>query len=305
MYENLMSKNTKFEFSPNKEDMFATGMVLLELGIQESLQNVYRKEGKFNHDAMKAYVARFEEIYSGHDNQLLVTAILTMLEPHESRRPHFILLHERMPSYYSIVKYFEKLREDPSLNQERLLETFIYVEQTSIEAFTLQPGIKQIKVFEGNSKPKNNVDLNHKYSNRYIGTSINDVNNTNNIKSGKLVERIIRRFEERDGLMIEKVEHFRVLEDDQLLKIQEYELINSKKCHVKHFDHNSLGSTFDDIKRDDKGHDVDLEVQILNEKQNGNSYNDLSKSIEKHKKGNFSYLDGIHNTHHDDHNYTN
>ena len=303
MYENLMSKNKKFDFNPNKEDMFATAMVIIELGIQDSLQDVYQKDGTFNHDAMRNHVARFEQIYNGPENQLLVTSVLTMLEPHESRRPHFILLLERMPTYYSIVKYFENLRENPSKNQERLLETFIYIDKAIIEGFTLEPGVSQVKVQEGPVSLANDAQFNTTYSNRNIGTTLDYLNGTNHIGDAKIVERIIRRFEDRDGQIVEKVEHFLVKENDKLVKTEAYEIINNKRYNVRYFDdegkevvNNEISS--DDDKDSDKKDKTD-EGKGDNSKKRMSGHR-VSKSIEKHKNNQFNTVKPVGDKHEHD-----
>ena len=309
MYESLMSKNFKFEFNPNKEDMFATAMVIIELGIQESLQDVY-KNGKFDHDAMRKHVMTFEGIYCGRENQLLVTSVLTMLEPDEARRPHFILLHERMPSYYSIVKYFENLREDPSLNEENLLETFIYIDQLIIEGFTLEPGVRQVKVKEGPKTYPEDAQINPMYSDRNIGTEINKLNDTND---KKIIERIVRRFEARDGTMVEKVEHFHVKEGDKFIKTEEYEIINNHKCNIKYFDSNGKEvdnkhennnetdkqNQNDNIVNKNSKEDISIKKDISENKytkslesednrMGKDSNRHINKSIEKHKNNKFN-----------------
>lgn len=239
LYESLMAKKYNLNFNFNKEDMFATAMVLLELGLQNSLQNVYKPDGKFDHQAMIDHVARFEEIYSGPENQLLLTTILTMLEPEDNRRPHFILLSEKMPSYYSIVRYFENLRLDPKKNREFPLETFMYVDQKVVESFTLEPGVKQIKVDQNASEQKNDVVINSRYSNRRTVLESNNLHKTTYTGSGKVVERAIRRFEERNGKLVEKVEHFEIREDEKAIKTMEYEVIENKRVNIKYF--NEIG----------------------------------------------------------------
>jgi len=294
LYEKLMSKNLKFEYSPNKEDMFATALVLIELGTQDSIQNVYGKNGKFDHEAMRTHVAKFEHIYNGADNQLLVTSVLTMLEPEESKRPHFILLHERMPSYYAVVKHFENLRDDPSYVSDNLLQSFIYIDKTIIEGFTLQPGVRQVKVHEKPNDLSQTTRVNPTYSNRNIGAPVDNLHGTGYIGSGKIIERIIRRFEERDGVMIERVEHFNVTDDDKLIKTEEYELVNGKKLNDKYFDPTGVELPKVEGKGDGvkvKKTSKSIEKGGVKEKKDQKKLSingGLNKSIEKHKKGSFN-----------------
>jgi len=300
LYENLMSKNLKFNFTPNKEDMFATAMIILELGVQDSLQDVYGKNGKFDHEAMKRHVAKFEQIYNGPENQLLVTTVLTMLEPDESKRPHFILLHERMPSYYSVVKFFENLRENPLLNDERPLEAFIYIDPYIIEGFTLEPGITHVKVREGPYDEPKDLHLNPTYSDRHIGIN-KDHHDTNYIGNAKIVERIIRRFEERGDQMVEKVEHFLVKDNNILVKTEEYELIKNRRYNVKYFDEEGNEILENHDKKESKKNKEDVSdnenegksprpsMTPKKDKTKKRSTNSsLNKSIEKHKNNKFN-----------------
>ena len=229
MFENMKKKNKDFAFNPNKEDMFATALVLIELGNGESIQNIYKaKDGKFDHNAMRTHVARFEQRFSGVSNQLLVTSILTMLEPEESRRPHFILLEERMPPYGSIREFILNEKIDPSKNgTNKPLETFIYIDQSIIESFKLEPGVSQPKYQQWDA-PVTTV-VNTRYSDR-------NIQNMNYVHSaptnGRIVERIIRKFEDVDGKMLEKVEHYDVKENDELIKRKEYYLVDGKETKL-------------------------------------------------------------------------
>ena len=233
MFENMKKKNKSFAFNPNKEDMFATALVLIELGNGESIQNVYKaKDGKFDHNAMRAHVARFEQRFGGASNQLLVTSILTMLEPEESRRPHFILLEERMPPYGSVREFILNEKMDPSKNgTNRPLETFIYIDQSIISTFKLEPGVSQEKFQQWNA-PQTTV-VNTRYSDRNIA-KVNYVQSTPT--EGRIVERIIRKFEEVDGKMLEKVEHYDVKDKDNLIKRKEYYLVDGKETKVVLYD---------------------------------------------------------------------
>ena len=107
MFEALKKKQKNVAFTPNKEDMFATALVVVELGNGQSVQDIYKgKGGTFDHDKMRQHVARFEENFPGQNNQLLVTSVLTMLEPDEARRPHFVLLSDHMPQHEAIRQHF-------------------------------------------------------------------------------------------------------------------------------------------------------------------------------------------------------
>ena len=233
MFENMRKKNKNYAFNPNKEDMFATALVLIELGNDQPIQDVYkRKDGKFDHDAMRKHVATFEDRFGHQGNQLLITSILTMLEPEEKKRPHFILLEERMPAYDKVKTWIANEKENPELNGDyRPLETFIYIDDSIVSAFKLQPGVSQLK-FQNWDAPKNTV-VNSKYSDRDIA----DLRFVNTAPpQGKIVKRIIRMFEEVDGNMVEKVEVYDVKEDDKTVKRKEYYLVDGKETKVVLFD---------------------------------------------------------------------
>ena len=75
------------DFSINKSDVFAAGLILLESALNESLQNLYKKKG-FCKTALKNYMDKLQNSYP--DNNLLVSTLKKMLEIDEAKRPDFI-----------------------------------------------------------------------------------------------------------------------------------------------------------------------------------------------------------------------
>lgn len=89
--------------------MFALGLVLLELGLLESIQNIYDTEkNKFSEYYLRKYVERFLSKYP--DDCLLGQAICFMLETDDDLRPDFITLRQRLPDFEEVDSYFAALQ---------------------------------------------------------------------------------------------------------------------------------------------------------------------------------------------------
>lgn len=60
MYQNLKKGNLNFNFDPYKEDSFALGLVLLEAGTGNSVQNIYdAKSGTVSDSTLQAHLQNF------------------------------------------------------------------------------------------------------------------------------------------------------------------------------------------------------------------------------------------------------
>ncbi len=64
MFENLKKGKKNFPFNANKEDMFATGLSLIEAGNQKSVQNIYDHDKKqMNIEKLNEHVGSFMQKY--------------------------------------------------------------------------------------------------------------------------------------------------------------------------------------------------------------------------------------------------
>lgn len=64
MYSNLKKNNLKFNYDPTKEDAFALGLTMLELGNLKSISNIYNPAAKeVDRNALAAHLAQFRTRY--------------------------------------------------------------------------------------------------------------------------------------------------------------------------------------------------------------------------------------------------
>ena len=88
-----------------KADAFALGMSILRAGNMDSLEDCYdKKEGKFNHAALKKHYQKFNGLYS--DNLLLVEAVEKLVEPEPSHRWNAQYLRSEFPPKEEIDQCF-------------------------------------------------------------------------------------------------------------------------------------------------------------------------------------------------------
>jgi hypothetical protein len=99
-----------------KSDVFSFGLILLESGIQMSIQDVYNPDGSFNSDALDHYIHVFKCRYP--ENNLITSSVTKMLEVKETHRPDFKELFEKAPTYEMVKKYFQ---ENPELAQKDVI----------------------------------------------------------------------------------------------------------------------------------------------------------------------------------------
>ena len=88
--------------------MFSLGLVLLELGLLLSIQNVYEKaKNRFSHFSLQKFIEKFTVKYN--PRSILSQVLVLMLETDEEARPDFITLSHRLPNYNEVEKYYSSI----------------------------------------------------------------------------------------------------------------------------------------------------------------------------------------------------
>lgn len=91
-------------FTAAKTDVFSAGMVILEAGLCQKVDQVYRENGVFDFCSLDNLFTEFMNRYEG--NNVVVTTVQSMLSPQEYDRPDFIEILEKIPSYEKVLEYF-------------------------------------------------------------------------------------------------------------------------------------------------------------------------------------------------------
>ena len=111
-YSNLKKGNLNYTVDPNKEDVYALGLSLLEVGNGKSIQNIYNANTKeVDQQALKNHVDEFKRRH-GAENTLLTTTIETMVHPDEAQRPNFRDLENKLPPYATVQQFLKDRQEN-------------------------------------------------------------------------------------------------------------------------------------------------------------------------------------------------
>ena len=111
-YSNLKKGNLNYTVDPNKEDVYALGLTLLEAGNGRSIQNIYNANTKeVDQQALQAHIEDFKRRHS-NENTLLTTTIETMLHPEEEQRPSFRDLENKLPPYETVQQFLKDRQEN-------------------------------------------------------------------------------------------------------------------------------------------------------------------------------------------------
>lgn len=106
MYSNLKKGNTKFQFDRNKEDSFALGLMLLEAGNGQSIQNIYdSKTGQVNQAILSQHLDSFNKKFGG-SNSLLTSHVSSMTNLNEAARPSPTQIQSSLPPFEEIKNRF-------------------------------------------------------------------------------------------------------------------------------------------------------------------------------------------------------
>ncbi len=111
-YSNLKKGNLNYTVDPNKEDVYALGLSLLEVGNGKSIQNIYNANTKeVDQQALKNHVDEFKRRH-GTENTLLTTTVETMVHPDEAQRPNFRDLENKLPPYATVQQFLKDRQEN-------------------------------------------------------------------------------------------------------------------------------------------------------------------------------------------------
>lgn len=106
-YANLKKGNLNYTVDPSKEDVYALGLTLLEVGNGQSIQNIYNATTKeVDQVALQKHIAEFKRRH-GSENSLLTSAVETMVHPEEARRPNFKEMEGTLPPYATIQQFLK------------------------------------------------------------------------------------------------------------------------------------------------------------------------------------------------------
>lgn len=258
LYEAIASNNLKIYFDPIKEDMFALGLIMLELSTGLLLQDLYGKNLKFDFKSFDYVLKAFKEMFSDEEDQLFYSTVLTMLEIDVRDRPGFIEISKRMPPYEVVKEYISGRQPNYETNVSKNDNKTYIVEndtKTDIDYTSTNNTIKYgYTINEQNWRPQ----IEHVYrradrsvekpkvipyldeesvqivmkdpftphsshsiikSNR-SNYSISKSPNHSNSRYGekKLIKKVVRTIEEVDGKLFEKIENYAVTDSDRLIK---------------------------------------------------------------------------------------
>ena len=116
MYANLKKGNLNFNFDPAKEDAFALGLVLLEAGNGQSVQNIYdSSKGTVDQVVLQKHVEEFNKKF-GNDNALLSSSVASLVTFDEVSRPTARQIESSIPSYDSVKGFLTENQGGQHLN---------------------------------------------------------------------------------------------------------------------------------------------------------------------------------------------
>ena len=101
---------TDKELNLFKSESFGLGIILLEMGILESVQPIYRPEkGEVSERILGQLVDKFEDRYG--DSPLLCGMLKALIEINPKKRSDCRNLNKRLPDINEIRVYFEELQK--------------------------------------------------------------------------------------------------------------------------------------------------------------------------------------------------
>lgn len=111
-YAHLKKGNLNYTVDPNKEDVYALGLTLLEAGNGKSIQNIYNANTKeVDQNVLQAHIDEFKRKH-GNENTLLTTTVETMVHPDEAQRPNFRDLENKLPPYNTVMQFLKDRQEN-------------------------------------------------------------------------------------------------------------------------------------------------------------------------------------------------
>jgi serine/threonine protein kinase len=89
-----------------KSDVFSLGLVLLKVGLLESVNDIYSKSG-LDAEKLSKKIAKLKKKYP--ENVLVMSTIEKMLEIDPENRPDFKQILDKLPEYNDIKAYFRQI----------------------------------------------------------------------------------------------------------------------------------------------------------------------------------------------------
>ena len=190
LFELILSDSEISPINFAKEDAFAMGLMILELGIGESLQNIYQANG-FNYQLLSDSIEKLKK-YHSVDNIMMVSTIESLLQVEEIRRPTPSILLRDLPPFESVKPFL-----DQELSSKKI-GTFIskaneIVKQTFFSALSKISSRKSVTPsLEGNFSHERRSDLT---SNIELGGTPSEKSQVDNVaKPSKNLIRNIQSF---------------------------------------------------------------------------------------------------------------
>lgn len=190
LFELILSDSEMSSINFAKEDAFAMGLMILELGIGESLQGIYQANG-FNYQVLSDSIEKLKK-YHSVDNIMMVSTIESLLQVEDIHRPTPSIILRDLPSFDSVK---------PFLDQEifsKNIGTFIskaneIVKQTFFSALSKISSRKSVTPsLEGNFSQERRSDL---ISNNELGGTPSEKARIDNvIKPSNNIIRNIQSF---------------------------------------------------------------------------------------------------------------
>lgn len=118
LYKKLQGKDKTLAYSAPKNDLYALGLTILNLGTQESHQDIYKQNGEFDQNRLEEHLNSFDTKY-GEENPFLVTVLRTILRENESERPDTETLQSNMISYEEFKELEAKGENENAENVEQ------------------------------------------------------------------------------------------------------------------------------------------------------------------------------------------
>lgn len=102
LYKKLKGNDKMIIFDPAKNDIFALGLVILNLGIRKSVQNIYLPSGEIGHRFLQEHVMNFDLKYNA-ESPFICALVKALLQMSGESRLDARSLFPEMPSYAELV----------------------------------------------------------------------------------------------------------------------------------------------------------------------------------------------------------
>lgn len=110
LWKRLQGRDKTFKHTPQKNDLFALGLVVLQAGTRENVQGVYEPSGNFNQAKLEELLQKFFDKYGGN-SQSLCYLTRSLAEIHEADRPDAKELINKFQDYHTTFVQVEGMAE--------------------------------------------------------------------------------------------------------------------------------------------------------------------------------------------------